>query len=232
MIRPSAIAPGSVKICGLREPIHAQAAVGAGATLLGFIFAPARRRVDAATARAAIDAARAEVGAREVLAVGVFVDAGPDEMNATAEAAGLDLLQLHGDEPPELLGELGRPVIKVLRIPAGTDAAHVESIIASYERVDSPPVAYLLEGFDPAAHGGTGVKADWHLAADLARRWPVMLAGGLTPENVGSAIRGAAPWAVDVSSGVERDGVKDPARMTAFITAARAAFSEAGASLP
>lgn len=232
MICPGAIAPGSVKICGLREPVHAQAAVGAGATLLGFIFAPARRRVDVPTARAAIDAARVTAGPKAVLTVGVFVDADVEEMNSAAEAAGLDLLQLHGDEPPALLSKLNRPVLKVLRIPAGKDPAVVESVIASYEETDSPPVAYLLEGFDPTAHGGTGVKADWELAADLAGRWPLMLAGGLTPENVGLAIRSAAPRAVDVSSGVERDGVKDPARIVAFVTAARTAFSDVGTPFP
>ncbi|MDP9356577.1 MAG: phosphoribosylanthranilate isomerase [Chloroflexota bacterium] len=232
MIGSERIAPGSIKICGLREPDHARVAVGAGATLIGFIFAPARRRVDVATARAAIEAARSEAGSRVVLAVGVFVDADAEEMNATAETAGLDLLQLHGDEPPALLAQLRRPVIKALRIPAGTDAARVESLIASYETSTSPPVVYLLDGFDPAAHGGSGVKADWHLAADLASRWPLMLAGGLTPDNVSAAIRAATPRAVDVSSGVELDGVKDPIRIAAFIAAARDAFAPmAGAGL-
>ena len=227
MSGPGVIAPGSVKICGLREPVHARAAVAAGASLLGFIFAPARRRVDVAAARAAIDAARAEAGARKVLAVGVFVDADVGEMNSVAEAAGLDLLQLHGDEPPALVARLHRPVIKALRVPIGTDAAHVEAVISAFEQGEKTPVAYLLDGFDARAKGGGGVAADWGLAAALARRWPLVLAGGLTPENVGAAIRGATPRAVDVSSGVETNRVKDPARISAFIGAAQSAFATA-----
>lgn len=223
--RNDAVRTGLVKICGLREPAHAVSAVAAGADLLGFVFAPARRQVSAETARACISAARRAAGTRRVLAVGVFVDAPADVMNATAEVAGLDLLQVHGAADHDILACLHRPVVKVVRAKPGADVARVEMLIASYAAPPASPVAYLMDGYVEGAHGGTGIRTDWKLAAHLTRSYPLILAGGLAPGNVGEAIAGVAPLAVDVSSGVETDGVKDPAKIAAFVAAARGAFA-------
>jgi phosphoribosylanthranilate isomerase len=217
---------GLVKICGLREPDQARAAVAAGADLLGFIFAPARRRVEIEVARACVQAAREEAAGRPVLAVGVFVDASAEEMNATAARVGLDLLQLHGSEPPALLPQLRRPVVKAARPPVGTTAGEVEELLALYLSVANAPVAFLLDGYVAAAAGGEGVRADWRLAGDLARRRRRGLAGGLTPDNVAAAVAAVRPLAVDVSSGVESDGVKDARKIAAFVAAAKRAFRE------
>jgi len=219
--------PHSVKICGLREPDHARAAVAAGADLLGFIFAPARRQVTAEIARMCIEAARAEAGGRPVLTVGVFVDASIGAMNATASEAGLDLLQLHGDEPPSQLSRLDRPAIKALRSPAGTTVAAVEAEIARYRTAIVHPVAWLIDGFREGASGGEGIRADWALGAALTKVGPMLLAGGLDASNVAEAIAAVHPIGVDVSSGVETDGRKDAAKIAAFVSAAKRALVSA-----
>ncbi len=225
-VRPHAFLPGSgvVKVCGLREPVHAAAAAAAGADLLGFIFAPARRQITVAVARRCIAAARASAGDRRVVAVGVFVDAAPHEMNAAADVAGLDLLQLHGDEPPAVLGRLNRPIIKALRPRPGTPLAEVDTLADRYRAVANAPIAFLVDGFAVDAAGGAGYRADWDLARVLAGRGPMILAGGLDPGNVVGAIVGVRPLGVDVSSGVETDGAKDVAKIAAFVASARRAL--------
>ena len=217
------IGAGAIKVCGLREPADAAAAAAAGADLIGFIFAPARRRVTPDQAASAIMAARGAT-TRPVLAVGVFVDADPEEINRTAADADLDLVQLHGDEDPALLAALSRPAVKAIRPRPGESSAVVAGRMEGYLGADRPPVAFLVDGWDERAPGGTGVRADWTLAADLAARYPVLLAGGLTPENVPEAILEVTPLGVDVSSGVETDGAKDHAKIAAYVAAARRAF--------
>jgi len=219
-------AGGLVKICGLRQSEHAVAAALAGADLLGFIFADARRRVTPETARDCIAAARAASPDRVLLAVGVFVDATADEMNAVAACAGLDLIQIHGAPPPDLFASLARPALQVLRTGEGT-VAEVERRIASHAIDPCRPLAYLVDGYAPHAHGGAGVRADWATAAHLAQTVPLILAGGLGPTNVADAIATVRPRGVDVSSGVETDGVKDPAKIAAFVAAAKRAFGAA-----
>jgi len=217
------LAPGSVKIDGLREVVHAEAAAAAGADLIGFIFADARRRVTPEVARACIEAARLAAPG-PLLTVGVFVDAGAEEMNETAERAGLDLLQLHGGEPPALLKELWRPVLKALRPPAGTSAATVMAEMERFAAVGNAPIAFLVDGYAAGVAGGAGVRADWGLVGEVARAFPVMLAGGLRVENVAEAVVNVGPLGVDVSSGVERDGVKDVGLIEAFVREARRGF--------
>lgn len=222
----SSLGYGLVKIDGLREPEHAVAAVRAGADLLGFIFAPARRRVTPKAASVAIAAARDAAPDRPLMVVGVFVDASAVEINQVVRAAGLDLVQLHGDEPPELLTEIACPVIKVVRPPLGTAPSDVAGWFTRFAAVPNAPLLYLVDGYTPDAAGGVGVRSDWDLAAALAADWPLGLAGGLDPANVGEAIRTVRPAAVDVSSGVETDGVKDPTKIAAFTAAATRAFEE------
>ena len=176
-------------------------------------------------ARACVEAAREEAGTRRILTVGVFVDSAAADMNSAADTAGLDLLQLHGEEPPELLAELDRPAVKALRPPAGTSPDRVQSVIERYIAVPNAPVAFLLDGYDPIAAGGEGVRSDWRLAADLATRRPLFLAGGLDADSGAAATATARPLAVDVSSGVETDGVKDVSKIGAFILAAKRAFA-------
>jgi phosphoribosylanthranilate isomerase len=218
---------GLVKICGLRESAHAVAAVESGADLIGFLFAPSPRRIDPAGARECILVARAEAGARPVGAVGVFVDASVEEINEISDEAELDFVQLHGSTDARPAG-LSRPVIRAIRTPPETNAASVVEMIAGQQNEQPPPVAWLVDAYDPHLHGGTGRRADWSLAAEVAFAAPLVLAGGLTPENVGEAIRTVRPLGVDVSSGVETDGRKDVAKITAFVQAARAAFESIG----
>jgi phosphoribosylanthranilate isomerase len=211
-----------VKICGISAIEDAQHAVASGADALGFVFwYMSPRKVDPARA-AAIAAWLPE----SVLRVGVFVDAPRDEMARIADAVGLDLLQLHGEEPVEALADLPRPALKALRVGKhfSTDEALRYSGVARGVVVDT-----RLPG-ETQLPGGTGVPFDWSLVRDLSRRVDfLMLAGGLTPENVAEAVRAVRPHAVDVSSGVERmPGRKDPARVAAFIQAARAVEAELG----
>jgi phosphoribosylanthranilate isomerase len=215
-----------VKIDGLREPEHAVAAIGAGADAIGFIFAPARRQVTSETAAACLAAARAAHRERAFLAVGVFVDAPASEIARVASESELDLVQLHGDESPDLLADLPVPTIKVFRPLPGTASHAVLSEIDRFQRAPRPPAVFLIDGYAPGSSGGSGARADWGLAAAIASERPVILGGGLDPENVGEAIRRVRPLGVDVSSGVEVDGVKDTARIESFIRAARSAFRD------
>jgi phosphoribosylanthranilate isomerase len=222
-----------VKICGLREPAHALAVAEAGADFIGLVFAESRRRVTVDEARAIAGAvgeplqAAAGDGAEHIeallrrkrpLVVGVFAGADADTVNRIAEAAGLDLVQLSGDEPWDMCEELSRPVLKAMKVKNGTSA---EEVIAGLR----PGAIPLLDTHAEGALGGTGRSFDWAVAAKVARRFPIVLAGGLTPENVGEAVRRACPWAVDVSSGVETDGVKDVGKIRAFVAAVREAGS-------
>lgn len=206
-----------VKICGLRTPEHALVSAAAGAELLGFIFAPSRRQVEAQQV-AAIRAALAEAGYRPEL-VGVFVNSPATTMLEIADYCGLDILQLSGDEPPGILAALpGRRVIKAVRLAGQPDEQHWLRPGPHHDRV-----RLLVDAHVRGSYGGAGVTADWAGAAELAGRLPILLAGGLTPDNVGDALRQVAPWGVDVSSGVETDGVKDTSKIRAFVAAVRAA---------
>ena len=213
-----------VKICGLRDPQHAAAAAASGADLIGFIFAPARRQVSAATARSCISAARAAAPGRTLFSVGVFVDASSSEMARIAQEAGIDAIQLHGSETPESLQHLPVPVLKAFRPRPGIDAAHVVADINRYRSSLTPPVGILIDGYAEGMLGGTGARADWQRAKEIGATFPFLLAGGLDPQNVGAAIREVRPLGVDVSSGVEIDGVKSVERIEKFIRAARVAF--------
>jgi phosphoribosylanthranilate isomerase len=207
-----------VKICGLRTVEHALAVVGAGADLLGFIFAPARRQVSPAEVIQISRAVRSATPlGRWLTLVGVFVDEAPERMRAVAQQCDLDAIQLSGDEPiacAEQLGDLA--IIKAIRfLETATEQDWLNS--------EAPNIRLLVDAHVPGTYGGVGVVADWDRARLLARHRPMILAGGLTPTNVGAAIEYVQPWGVDVSSGVETEGTKDSAKIQAFISAARAA---------
>jgi len=203
-----------VKICGITNWTDARRAVEAGAQFLGFNFyRPSPRYIQVAAARRIIR--RLPDG---VASVGVFVNESEANMLAIARRAGLDYLQLHGDEPPEQVARLKREiaVIKAIRVRDSFRPKQLDS----FGRAS----AILLDGFDPHRHGGTGKKFNWRLARGSNGSRRIFLAGGLTPENVAEAIRVARPYAVDVCSGVEaRPGRKDPARMVALMWAVKAA---------
>lgn len=214
-----------VKICSLREPAHAEFAVAAGADAIGLIFAEARRKVTMERAVEIVSELRRTQGSKDVVVVGVFVGQSADEINRIADLVELDVAQLHGDESPELAALVERPVIKALRLAATDTAPGVASRVEAFDRLARPPLAYLVDPHSTDAPGGTGRRVDWTVAEEIARSTRMILAGGLTPGNVGDAIRRVRPAGVDVSSGVETDGVKDRAKVIAFVHAARAAFS-------
>ena len=211
-----------MKICGLRDTTSALAASEAGATAIGFMLAPSRRRIAPTGAREILE--RLPIGTGLPLAVGVVVNESPVSISRLVDETGLDLIQLSGDEEPSVLDNLQIRIWKVLRFPAGTGLDGARRAIEPWFDHARPVEAILLDASVAGHYGGTGHVADWDLAAHLAREYPVILAGGLNPENVATAIDVVRPFGVDVSSGVETDGIKDPARITAFVHSALAAF--------
>lgn len=201
-----------VKICGIKTIDDALAAMDAGADMIGFNFYPkSPRHIDVGQCRD-IMAVMRKYG--HITFVGVFVNASAQEVRATLETTALSLAQLHGDETPEMMSSLPGKAFKAFRgIPKRVDG---------FVRNVAP--AFLLDASVKGAYGGTGKTADWSAAAELAKQYPLLLAGGLTPENVGDAIEQVNPWGVDVASGVESvPGKKDFAKMKAFVSAIRSA---------
>lgn len=197
-----------VKICGITSIEDALAAVSFGADALGFIFAPSPRRVTMEEVRAIVRRLPPLV-----TKVGVFVNESVDRVEEIQDLCGLDMVQLHGDETEEEVTRLGNGVIKAVRVrgavPPRDDAFSSATL--------------LLDTYSPEAEGGTGRAFDWLLAAGPARRRPIILAGGLTPENVAEAVEMVRPHAVDVASGVECEpGRKDHEKLARFIRRAKA----------
>jgi phosphoribosylanthranilate isomerase len=211
------IARTRVKVCGLCEPCDAHHAVLAGADALGVILAESPRQVTVAEAEEIFGVAPPMVSR-----IGVFVDAPADFVASAAARLRLSAVQLHGDEDPSYCGALPVPVIKAFRVAPEFDP----QIIEAYRGVIA---GALLDTFVPGQPGGTGKAFAWH-ALDPMPAWTTLIvAGGLRPVNVGVAIRALRPFAVDVSTGVEeRLRHKDPAKLTAFVAAVRAADEEVG----
>jgi len=198
-----------IKICGITNARDAQAAAALGADALGFVFAPSPRRIEPAQARPIVDALPPFV-----TPVGVFVDASQQAVAQAMEASGCRVAQLHGDEPPGLLPRLPWPAVKALRVRCAADLEAIPTYAGA--------AAVLLDAYVEGRAGGTGVAFEWDLAAQAGRFGrPLILAGGLDPDNVAAAIARVRPFAVDVSSGVEaRPGEKDHDRMARFVRAA------------
>jgi len=215
-----------IKICGLTNLADALVAVEAGADLLGFIFyEPSPRYVVPQTVREIIVTLRQQLGQFEEVTlpqfVGVFVNTPQPVVAETLAECGLDRAQLHGEESPEFVWSLAGRAFKAIRPQSQAEA---ERLVATYLPADNhpEPPALLLDAYHPALYGGTGRVTDWALAANLARRYPLMLAGSLTADNVAEAVEAVQPWAVDVSSGVEAaKGRKDHTKMRAFVAAVR-----------
>ena len=201
-----------VKICGVRRPEDAVLAVELGASALGFVFWPrSARAVSAAEVR--------EITRRLppfVSTVGVFVNQPREEVFDVAARAGVTTIQLHGDEDASQYSGTSIAVIKALPVGPGFTMAAVDGV--------PEDVAVLLDAHDPVRRGGTGRTIEWTVASAAARRRPIVLSGGLTPDNVQSAIREVRPYAIDVSSGVESSpGVKDEMKLRALFAALHSA---------
>jgi len=207
-----------VKICGITNLDDARVAADAGADFIGFIFwEKSPRYVDPRAARRIVVELRGRNAATKF--IGVFVDATLDAVSAALEH--VDFAQLHGSESPDLLRRLGSRAFKSLR---PRDADDARALVEKYRgAVNGRAPTFLVDAYHPQKIGGTGIRADGGIAAEIAREFPILLAGGLKPENVADAIRAVAPWGVDVASGVERaPGLKDHAKVRRFVENAKA----------
>ncbi|MFN8507748.1 MAG: phosphoribosylanthranilate isomerase [Dehalococcoidia bacterium] len=238
-----------IKICGLRDAATAVETAKAGADMIGLMFAESRRKVTPQECHDILEAVRGErhmpgpvtfeapergdvrglgwygawseaietAAARwRPLIVGVFANQTVSEVNDIADAADLDLVQLSGGEDADFVRAVERPVVRAVHMFPETAAEDVFDAVR-----DGLAAGVLLDTGSSAAKGGTGERFDWGVAAEAARRLPFLLAGGLAPENVAEAVALVEPWGVDVSSGVETDGVKDIEKIRAFIRAVR-----------
>jgi len=238
-----------VKICGLRDPETAVAAAKAGADFIGLVFAESKRRVTPQQCYDIIEALNAErrtpppaefqapvvgevrglnwfgawsealdqaIARWRPLIVGVFAGMKADEVNDIAVTARVEIVQLSGGESRDFARKITHPVIRAVHVGHETTAEDVLDTIA-----EVPAAGILLDTGSTVALGGTGETFDWDVAAGVSRRVPIMLAGGLTPENVAAAVTQVEPWAVDVSTGVETGGTKDIDKIRAFIRAAK-----------
>jgi phosphoribosylanthranilate isomerase len=240
-----------VKICGIRNADVALEAAKAGADFVGIMFAESRRRATPQECHDIVEAVKSlrtgpqgrdatfdgpergegsgasgfgawadcieqSVARWRPLIVGVFAGQTVDEVNDIADAAGLDMVQLSGGETQGFMEQVERPVFRAVRVDEGDTAFDVQDAI-----VPGVAAGLMLDTASAHAMGGTGLAFDWAIAADVARRTPFLLAGGLSPENVAGAIAQVEPWGVDVSSGVETDGQKDSEKIRAFIRAAK-----------
>lgn len=219
-----------VKICSVREVEHAVWAREAGADEIGMIFADAPRRIEIKAARAVrrelgprveILESRTETFERErrsanqPLLVGVFARQSVEEIQRVLDQVDLDIVQLSGGEHPAFVQRIPRAVVRAIHVADGMDAADV------LREIDRAPNAVTMLDAKSKQGGGMGERIDWSIAAAVAAERPLVLAGGLNPDNVGEAVQAVRPWAVDVSSGVETDGTKDREKIRAFIAAAK-----------
>lgn len=241
-----------VKICGNRTPADVIAAAEAGADFVGMVFAESRRKVDTQEAYDMVRAlgrslaehefltpppaqphVREEVGewfrhgsrvleayleVKRPLTVGVFADQSFEEINEIVEECGIDLVQLSGDEPWDDCLMIARQTIQVVHVsPLDSPSGSMALVEPGFA------IALMLDSAHGPYRGGSGQTFDWEVARQIASRMPMLLAGGLTLDNVAEAVRTVRPWAVDVSSGTETDGKKDYDRVRAFIAAVREA---------
>jgi phosphoribosylanthranilate isomerase len=200
----------AVKICGITRLEDGVAAAHAGAHAIGLVFyRPSPRYIEPAAAASIVRALPPFV-----TPVALFVDATADEVRAVCSAVGVQLLQFHGAESPEFCEQFGLPYMKAVRVRPGIDLLQYAG---NFHRAR----ALVLDAFQEGLHGGTGATFDWTLIPS-SLPLPIVLSGGLTVDNVRAAVAQVHPWAVDVSSGVEkRKGIKDPAKIAAFISGVR-----------
>lgn len=193
-----------VKVCGITRAADAMAAVSLGATAIGFVFWPQSGRY--VTPAVAASIARL---VPDVVTVGVFVDSSVEEVHEVADEVGLTSVQLHGDEPDDMYMQLSYNVIRAIGVEG-------EKTIAKVDRVPQD-VMVLLDVHDRVQRGGTGQTVDWDVAATIAAKRQIFLAGGLRPDNIAAAIRGVRPYGIDVSSGVEASpGIKEVGKLASL----------------
>lgn len=203
-----------VKICGISDSQNARIAAECGADFIGIVFAESRRRVLPDRAKEIVSVIKDSTISGIVKCVGVFVNEMPEQINEIARTCGLDVVQLSGDESPDYCRQIEFPVFKAIR-PQTVDKAL--QLAKDYSFCE----AVLFDTFHKGTYGGSGLTGDWTIAAEAAKNVRLVLAGGLNSENVHVAVQAVSPWGVDVSSGVETDGVKDAKKIEAFIYAAR-----------
>jgi phosphoribosylanthranilate isomerase len=200
-----------VKVCGITQLQHAKAAEEAGADAIGFVFAESKRQIMPEAARKI-----SKEISPAVQKVGVFVDSTIEEIERIADMAGIDFVQLHGSETPEFCQSLSVPCYKAISIQQESDMKHVSRYIGKY---------ILLDSGHGSAKGGNGTSFDWNYLKNYTTDKKIILAGGLKLENIERAIREVDPFMVDVSSGVETDGAKDPEKIKEFIFKVKNAIS-------
>lgn len=198
----------NVKICGLKEVRHVEAAVQAGADAIGFVFAPSKRLISIEQAQKL-----AQHVPESVLKIGVFVNPTAEELRAAVEGVPLDYVQYHGEETPDFIREQGYPAIKALSIRTAEDVQAAAQYDVDYYLFDAPGTDFK---------GGSGHTFDWTLLEAVGiPKEKMILAGGLNPENINEAVSLVSPFMVDVSSGVETEGTKDTLKIEAFLKAAK-----------
>lgn len=209
----------TVKICGITSALDARASIGAGADMLGLVFyPPSPRYVSMDQARAIIDAGRCV--SATVRYVGVFVNESADLIRVAVETLGLDHVQFHGREEVEVVAGFAPRAYKSLQ-PTKEDDAQMGIEKYAGALAGACPT-FIIDGRPVKMPGGNGIRADWGIAKEIASYYPILLAGGLNPENVAEAIQFVEPWGVDVSSGVERaPGIKDHEKLRRFIAYAK-----------
>lgn len=207
-----------LKVCGLRDPDNALVAAKAGADFIGMVFVPGvRREITQEIAQSIIQTLRSGLGSLCPQLVGLFANQSVDEVNRIARQCGLDMVQLCGDESLEYWAYIDIPIIKQIKIrDENSQPDSIKSSSREIEEVRAAGHMVILDKYEKGAMGGTGKTFDWVIAKNLADMHDVILAGGLTPDNVGRAIQEVHPLGVDVSSGVETAGVKDASKILDF----------------
>lgn len=210
-----------VKICGVATPEHALVAAEAGADFVGLILADSRRRVSLEEAKAIVEELQG-FGRTRPMTVGVFVNTEPDAISVIVRDVGFDLIQISGEARGYSWDKFPQAVIKAIHVAeANSRTAELANLRHLVAAVSGNGLLPLLDTKVEGSYGGSGRTFDWEAAKGLAEEFEFLMAGGLTPDNVAHAIATVNPWGVDVSSGVETDGVKDPRKIRAFVRAVR-----------
>jgi phosphoribosylanthranilate isomerase len=216
----------TIKICGLSDTESALVAAEAGANLIGLVFAPGRRQVFPEKARQIAEAIHQSKTHPQV--VGVFTNSSYQEVNRIVSYCHLDMVQLSGDETWNYCRGVEYPIIKVIHVTPNTTGKAIIVEVEKGQSVLNKGFTCLLDTKVSGVYGGTGQVFNWELAREVAERFPVIVAGGLTPDNVGKLVKEIKPWGIDVSTGVETNSRKDTAKIRDFIVMARNAESECG----